>query len=126
MKCDKHGDGEKMAEAEPFLGQESDDEPAIITNKERSKSRKANTLERDTVLRINPLDDYQQQTSSLPHNASLSVVPPTNIKPRPGRTFARQVDRVMHARSMIMLSAGSNFPSPTEENVQVFNGLYKF
>nr|CAB3222785.1 rho GTPase-activating protein 12 [Phallusia mammillata] len=117
-ESDAHDDVENVKEVEHFTGQESDEEPEIITKQERSSSRKANTLERDTVLHVKPLNDLQQHTASLPPNASLAVASPVNLKPRHGRTFARQVDRVMHARSMIMLSGTSNMSSPTEEHSQ--------
>ncbi|XP_076807226.1 rho GTPase-activating protein 12-like isoform X2 [Clavelina lepadiformis] len=99
---DLHDDGDRLIE-ELHSSEESGNDGAGYLSKSLSekdfKSRKANTLERDFGLHTNLAisDDFAHNSSSLPPNVPA-------VKPRSGRTFARQVDRVMQARSMIILS----------------------
>jgi len=93
--------------------------------------RKAKTLERDSGLYASPPYEHQL-TSSLPAKVQPLASPPSaseaspaaRVKSRQGRKFARQVNRVIHARSMIIMSdnelTDTDAVSAREERGQVF------
>ena len=75
------------------------------------RTRKASTIERDTL----PEAEDSFTSSSNP----IEVAPAVSAKPRKSRGFRKQADRVMMARSMIVLPDSRPNLLSVEEAAQV-------
>ena len=96
------------------LPEVTDDDKALIENSGYSNEhrvRKASTIERDTLAPTSN-EEFLPQSKSVP----LNIVPPT-VKPR--TNFKRQVDRVVMARSMIILPDSKTNRLPYDDSPQV-------